>query len=195
VWAWDRRRGTAVVLSQLSRDLLGEWQAERYTLAYESLDYGRVSERPELPGEIARPRCRDADPGVNQSGYVVTFARPLAWRELRDIVSVGSAKWTAFEAVGRAAQDDRTWTCGGPVDETLRLKPCRALGVDLDGISAVVGYLDENAIAQLRTHADVAAVDGLRDSITGLLYDIGGFGVERPGLTVNDRYWELVLTD
>ncbi len=24
---------------------------------------------------------------------------------------------------------------------------------------------------------------------------IGGFGVERPGLTVNDRYWELVLTE
>lgn len=194
-WAWDRRRGTAVVLSQLSRDLLGEWQAERYTLAYESLDYRRVSERPELPNESARPRCRDADPGANQSGYVVTFARPLSWRELRDLVSVGSAKWTAFEAVGRAAQDDRLWTCGGPVDETLRLKPCRALGVEVDGISAVAGYLDEYAVTQLRAHADVAAVDGLRDSITGLLYDIGGFGVERPGLTVNDRYWELVLTD
>ena len=34
-----------------------------------------------------------------------------------------------------------------------------------------------------------------RDSLTGLLFDIGGFGVERPGLTVNDRYWELFLAD
>lgn len=194
-WAWDRRRGTAVVLSQLSRDLLGEWQAERYTLAYESLDYERVSRRPQLPKGASRPRCRDADPGANQSGYVVTFARPQTWGELRDIVSVGSAKWTAFEAVGSVTADDRLWTCGGPVDETLRLKPCRALGVELDGISAAVGYLDEHAVAQLRGHADVAAVDGLRDSLTGLLYDIGAFGVERPGLTVNDRYWELVLTD
>ena len=194
-WAWDRRRGTAVVLSQLSRNLLGEWQAERYTLAYESLPFERVDARPELPEETARARCRDADPGANQTGYVVTFARPLAWWELRDIVSVGSAKWTAFEGIGTIAEDDLVWTCGGPFDEVLRLTPCKTMGVELDGISAVVGYLDENAVKQLRGHADVAAVDGLRDSLTGLLFDIGGFGVERPGLTVNDRYWELVLTD
>ena len=194
-WAWDRRRGTTVVLSQLSRNLLGEWQAERYTTAYESLDYERVGARPELPAETARARCRDADPGTGQTGYVVTFARPLAWWELRDLVSVGSAKWTAFEAIGTVAGDDRTWTCGGPFDDGLRLMPCEALGVEAEGISAVVGYLDELAADQLRGHADVVAVDGLRDSLTGLLFDIGGFGVERPGLTVNDRYWELVLAE
>ncbi len=192
-WAWDRRRGTAVVLSQLSRNLLGEWQAERYTRAYESLDYDRVGAGRKLPKDAARARCRDADPGANQSGYVITFARPLAWWELRDMVSVGSAKWTAFEAIGAVAGDDRTWTCGGPYDETLRLGPCTSLGVELEGITAAVAYLDQHALDQLRAEADVAAVDGLRDSLTGLLFDIGGFGVERPGLTINDRYWELFL--
>jgi hypothetical protein len=195
VWAWDRRRGTAEVLSQLSRNLLGEWQAERYTLAYDSLAYGRVGARPRLPAATARARCRDADPGANQAGYVVTFARPLAWWEVRDLVSVGAAKWTAFEAIGAAAEDDRVWTCGGPFDDTLKLTPCRTLDVEIEGVTAVVGYLDEHALGQLRVHRAVAAVDGLRDSLTGLLYDIGGFGVERPGLTVDDRYWELVLTD
>ena len=194
-WAWDRRRGTAEVLSQLSRNLLGEWQAERYTLAYDSVDYDRVEARPALPKDTARARCRDADPGANQSGYTVTFARPLSWRAFRDIVSVGSAKWTAFEAVGTAAQDDLLWTCGGPVDDVLRLSPCKTMGVAVDGISAAVGYLDDLAAEQMRDHPDVVAVDGLRDSITDLLFDVGGFGVERPGLTVNDRYWQLVLAD
>jgi hypothetical protein len=192
-WAWDRRRGTAEVLSQLSRNLLGEWQAERYTLAYDSVDYDRVGDRPKLPQSTARARCRDADPGENQTGFTVTFARPLSWPAFRDIVSVGSAKWTAFEAVGTTAQDDLLWTCGGPVDDALRTAPCKTLGVQVDGISAAVGYLDDLAAEQLRDHPDVVAVDGLRDSLTDLLYDVGGFGVERPGLTVNDRYWERVL--
>jgi hypothetical protein len=126
---------------------------------------------------------------------VVTFARPLAWWELRDLVSVGSAKWTAFEAIGEVSGDDRTWTCGGPYDTTLKLSPCQTLGVELEGITAVVGYLDRRALDQLRDLADVAAVYNLRDSLTGLLFDIGGFGVERPGLTVNDRYWELFLAE
>ncbi len=194
-WAWDRRKGSAEVLSQLSRDLFGEWQAERYTLAYETLDYERVGTAPELPAATALARCRDADPGANQHGFVVTFARPLGWGELRDLITVGNAKWTAFEAVGSAEDDTLTWTCGGPWDDELRLGPCKTLGVRVDGISAAVGYLDDHAVGQLREHADVAAVDGLRDSLTGLLFDVGGFGVERPGLTINDRYWQLVLTD
>jgi hypothetical protein len=27
--------------------------------------------------------------------------------------------------------------------------------------------------------------------VTGLLFDVGGFGVVRPGLTVNDAWWEV----
>jgi hypothetical protein len=194
-WSWDRRLGGVEVLSQLSRELLGEWQAERYTLAYETLDYPRVEASPALTGPTAPARCRDADPGVNQGGYVVTFARPLPWGDLASLVSVGSAKWTAFEAVGSAAGDRLTWTCGGPYDDVLRLSPCAELGVKVDGVTAAVGYLDEHAAGQLRAHPDVAAIDGLRDTLTGLLYDVGGFGVERPGLTVDDRYWELFLAE
>jgi hypothetical protein len=193
-WAWDRRRGQAEVLAQLSRDLLGEWQAERYTLSYDSVPYPRVGLRPELPAATARPRCRDERPGVNQAGYVVTFSRPLSWAAFRDRVSAGSAKWTAFEAIGSHPQDGRTWTCGGPVDDSLRLAPCREMGVRIDGISAAVGFVDEVALRQLRDDPAVAAVEPLRDALTGLLHDVG-FGVGDPGLTVNDRYWELVLTD
>jgi hypothetical protein len=194
-WAWDRRKGEVVVLSQLSRDILGEWQAERYTRAYEALGYPRVDMAPAVPERSASARCRDADPGANQRGYVITFARPLSWTEMTDLVTAGSAKWTAFEAVGTNPRDDRVWTCGGPFDRQLRTAPCPRLGVDVDGLTAMVGYLDDVAVEQLRTSPDVAAVDRLRDSLTGLLYDVGGFGVERPGLTVNDRYWELVLKD
>lgn len=194
-WAWDRRKGDVVVLSQLSRDILGEWQAERYTRAYEALPYPRVGLAPELPEKTARARCRDADPGASQRGYVITFARPLSWSEMTDLITAGSAKWTAFETVGTSSQDDRTWTCGGPFDRELRTAPCPRLGVDVDGLTAMVGYLDDVAVEQLRASADVVAVDSLRDSLTGLLFDVGGFGVERPGLTINDRYWELVLKD
>jgi hypothetical protein len=183
------------VLSQLSRNILGEWQAERYTLAYQSLAYPRVGGAPELPQGVPSPRCRDAVPGANQSGYVITFARPLSWTEMTDLVTVGSAKWTAFEGIGSSDRDELTWTCGGPVSRELRDRPCRSLGVELDGLTAMVGYLDDFALAQLREHADVAAVDRLRDSLTGLLYDLGVSGIERPGLTVNDRYWELFLSD
>jgi len=194
-WAWDRRKGDVELLSQLSRNAFGEWQSERYTLTYETVDYPRVDPQPELPKTTARARCRDADPGTNQNGFVVTFAKPLSWSQMSGLVSAGSAKWTAFEAIGSHQQDDLTWTCGGPYDDELRLGPCRSLGVNLEGMTAAVGYLDDVAADQLRDHPDVASVDGLRDSITGLLFRIGGFGVERPGLTVNDRYWELFLTD
>ena len=194
-WAWDRRRGQAEVLSQLSRDLFGEWQAERYTLTYDTQPYARVGMAPELPIDSSRARCRDADPGVNQHGFVITFSRPLDWTELTELVSAGSAKWTAFEAIGSTSQDGLTWTCGGPFDDEQRLAPCRAMGVRIDGITATVGYLDDLAVEQLREHPDVAVVEGLRDSLTGLLFNVGGFGVERPGLTVNDRYWEFFLAD
>jgi len=194
-WAWDRRKGNVEVLSQLSRHILGEWQAERYTLAYASLAYPRVGSQPNLPARTAPARCRDADPGTGQSGHTVTFSRPLSWSEAMGLISVGSAKWTAFEAIGTDAhgRDERTWTCGGPVDAELRLRPCSSLGIEVAGITAMVGYHDDLATRQLRASADVAAVDGLQDRLTGLLLDVGGFGVERPGLTVDDRYWELVL--
>ncbi|MEX1296363.1 MAG: hypothetical protein AB1Z67_09355 [Candidatus Limnocylindrales bacterium] len=194
-WAWDRRRGEVEVLSQLSRDAFGEWQAERFTLTYDSVAYPRVDVGPALPAGTPRARCRDADPGTNQDGYVVTFARPLSWSRMAGLISAGSAKWTAFEAVGSHPQDKRTWTCGGPYDDDLRLGPCRTLGVDVEGMTAAVGYLDPIAADQLRSSAAVVAVEGLRDSLTGLLFEIGGLGVERPGLTINDRYWELVLTE
>jgi len=194
-WAWDRRKGEAEVLSQLSRDAFGEWQSERYTLTYETVDYPRVDVGPELPAGTTRARCRDADPGPDQSGFVVTFARPLGWDEMTGLVSAGSAKWTAFEAIGSHPEDRRTWTCGGPFEDQLRFGPCRTLGLEVEGMTAAVGYLDPVAVDQLRDSDDVVAVDSLRDSLTGLLFSIGGLGVERPGLSVNDRYWELVLTE
>ncbi len=194
-WAWDRRAGQAEVLSQLSRSLLGEWQAERYTLTYDTKPYPRVGTRPKLPATVAKARCRDQRPGVNQDGFVVTFSRPLSWSELTNLVSVGSGKWTAFEAVGSQPGDGLTWTCGGPVDDALRLAPCRAMGVRPDGISAAVGFFDDLAITQLRDEAAVSKIEGLQDPLTDLLLGVGGFGVEPPGLTVNDRYWELVLAD
>ena len=114
---------------------------------------------------------------------------------MSDLISAGSAKWTAFEAIGSSADDDRTWTCGGPFDQELRMGPCQRLGVEVEGLTAMAGYVDDAALEQLRASPDVVAVDQLRDSLTGLLFDVGGFGIERPGLTVNDRYWELVLND
>jgi hypothetical protein len=81
------------------------------------------------------------------------------------------------------------------VDAAVRLDQCRAMGVRPRGVTAAVGYFDELAAGQLRDEPGVIAVDALRDSLTGLLFDVGGFGVEPPGLTIDDRYWELVLTD
>lgn len=194
-WAWDRRRGSSEVLAQLSRGLLGEWQAVRYTLGYDTVEYPRVGTRPQIPAASVRARCRDPRPGVNQQGYVVTFARPIRWARTMDLVSAGSGTWIAFEAVGTHPDDELTWTCGGPVQGRLKLRPCRRMGVRVQGMSAAVGFFDELAAGQLRDHPAVAAVEPLRDSLTGLLYDVGGFGIEPPGLTVDDRYWELVLAD
>ncbi len=84
---------------------------------------------------------------------MVTFAGPLSWSDMTGLVSAGSAKWTAFEAVGSHPQDDLTWTCGGPFDDELRTAPCQTLGLDPEGLSAAVGYLDPIAAGQLRAHA------------------------------------------
>lgn len=194
-WAWDRRLGTTEVLSQLSRELLGEWQAERYTLTYDRLDFGRVDRRPAPPARLPAARCNDARAGPDQHGFVVTFAQPLDWAAFLDMPGAGRAKWTAFEAIGSSDLDGSTWTCGGPVVRELGTRPCRDMGIAVDGVVAAVGYLDDEAHARLEDLPDIAAVEGLQDPLTGLLFDVGGFGVERPGLTVNDRYWELVLAE
>jgi len=194
VWAWDRRLGVSEVLSQLSRDLLGEWQAERFTLTYDAKAYPRVGPRPELPADSPPARCRDARAGEGQDGFVVTFSEPLSWTDFRALPTGGSAKWTAFEAIGSSEADSLIWTCGGPVTAELALGPCKAMGMEVEGVTAAVGYLDGPAADELRGDPAVAHVDGLRDSITGLLFEVGGFGVEQPGLTVNDRYWEAVLS-
>ena len=69
------------------------------------------------------------------------------------------------------------------------------MGVAPDGVVAAVGYFDGAALDELRAAPAVARVAELQDAVTGLLFDVGGFGVERPGLTVNDSYWELFLPD
>jgi hypothetical protein len=194
-WAWDRRLGTAEVLSQLSRELLGEWQAERYTLTYDSIDYPRVDRRPSRSAGFPVARCNDARAGADQHGFVVTFAEPVDWDDFVDVPGEGRTKWTAFEAIGSSDVDGSVWTCGGPVLPELGTRPCREMGVDVDGVVAAVGYLDDEARAVLDDMPRIAAVDGLQDPLTDLLLDVGGFGVERPGFTVNDRYWELFLAE
>lgn len=192
-WAWDRRLGEAEVLSQLSRELLGEWQAERYTLAYETVSYPRVEERPPIPADGLPARCGDPRPGPGQSGVVITFSSPLDWSLFGALPGGGSGRWTAFEAIGSSQQDELRWTCGGPVRPELDLRPCRDMGVEPEGVVAAVGYFDSIALEELRGAPSVARVAELQDTVTGLLFDVGGFGVERPGLTVNDAYWELFL--
>lgn len=194
-WAWDRRQGSVEVLSQLSRNLLGEWQAERFTLTYDSLSYPRVGPRPSTTEDLPRARCNDLQARGGREGIVVTFNEPMAWSDFLAAHGSGETRWTAFEAIGSVAGDALSWTCGGPVMRELALGPCAELGVDTDGVTAAVGYLDGEARRGLSENPSVARVDGLRDSITGLLFDVGGFGVERPGLTVNDRYWDLFLAE
>lgn len=194
-WAWDRRTGTVEVLSQLSRKLLGEWQAERYTLTYDRLDYPRVRKRPGTPDGAPPARCNDARAGADQHGFVVTFSEPVDWDTFVDLPGAGSARWTAFEAIGSSDLDGMAWTCGGPVTRELGLRLCDKMGVTTDGVVAAVGYLDDEALDHLGQLPVVAEIEGLQDSLTGLLFDVGGFGVERPGLTVNDRYWDMFLSD
>ncbi len=125
---------------------------------------------------------------------MVTFSEPLSWADFRALLTGGSAKWTAFEAIGSNDADSLIWTCGGPVTTERASRPCKAMGVEVEGVTAAVGYLDGPAVDELRDDPAVAHVDGLRDPITGLLFEVGGFGVEQPGLTVNDRYWEVFLS-
>ena len=180
-WAWDRRRGDAEILSQLSRELLGEWQAERYTLSYGSSDFARVESRqPDLDVRLAA-RCREVLPRPGQSGVTVTFSGPLRWSDFLASPGTGTGRWTAFEAIGHSPERRFPWTCGGPVSADLALRPCRELGVKLDGVVAAIGYFDAPALDTLRAMPQVARVSELQDSLTSLLFDIGGFGVEVPG--------------
>jgi hypothetical protein len=191
LWAWDRRRGAVDTLSQMSRELLGEWQAERYTLAYARTDYPRVKARSSARDPAVRARCREIEPSPGQEGITVTFAEPLPWAEFLALPGAGEARWTAFEAIGSSERDDLPWTCGGPVSSSLALKPCRSMGVRPDGVVAAVGFVDGPTRDALASSALVARVADLRDPLTGLLAEVGGLGVEPPGLTVNDAYWEV----
>lgn len=194
-WAWDRRKGHVGVLSQLSRHLLGEWQALRYTDTYESLEFPRVGTRPALPASAPAARCGDPRPRPGQEGVIATFAEPLAWSDFLALVPAGTGRWTAFEAIGSTETDALPWTCGGPVIASQRLRPCRDLGVAVDGVTAAVGYVDGDTRRAIGEDPSVAHVDGLQDALTGLLFEIGGLGVVLPGLTVDDRYWSLFLSD
>lgn len=194
-WAWDRRKGEAEILSQLSREQLGEWQAERYTLSYGGSGYPRVGVRVLDPDALPAARCRDARPGPGESGVTVTFTQPLPWRAFLALPGAGAGRWTAFEALGKVADDDRPWTCGGPVTADLSWRPCRGFGVRPEGVVAAVGYFDAPALETLRTLPEVARISDLQDALTGLLFDIGGLGVVAPGLTVNDAYWEVAAPE
>ena len=179
--------------------LLGEWQAERYTLTYDTAAYPRVGHTAGAARRCGHGRAAGTQrPGVNQEGFVVTFSRPLRWSELTGLISVGSGKWTAFEAVGSSRRrDDLLWTCGGPV-ERRRAAERRAgrWACAPDGISAAVGLLRRSCAGPAARAPPMSPPSRrLQDTLTGLLFDVGGFGVEPPGLTVNDRYWELVLAD
>ena len=192
-WAWDRRLGSIDVLSQLSRDLLGEWQAERFTRTFAHLEYPRVGLMPELPASSTPAECSARGPlDASHAGVVVTLKAPIAWNDFL-VLPEGAGRWTAFEAIGKSERARGTWTCGGPVYARIGLRPCRSMDVRPEGVVAAVGYFDDDTINALRQHPDVARVDGLRDPITGFFSDIGGFGVQPPDLTVNDAYWELFL--
>lgn len=190
-WAWDRRRGDAVLYSQLSREYLGEWQAERYTRAYDSTSYPRVEARATAPDDAPAARCRDARARSGESGVTVTFSEPLPWSDFMGLPGAGTGRWTAFEALGSVDGDDLPWTCGGPVEIELGMRPCRGFGVRPDGVTAAVGYFDGAGLDALRATPEVARISDLRDPFTGLLFDLGALGVVAPGLTVNDSYWEL----
>src|SRR3972149_5620573 len=97
---------------------------------------------------------------------------------------------------GGAGAGARCWGLyGRKVTAELGLEPCRAMGVRPDGVVAASGYLDEPTIDRLGTDVLVARIDDLRDTVTGILAEVGGFGVEAPDLTIDDAYWELYLRD
>jgi hypothetical protein len=188
--AWDRRAGSLEVLSQLSRQLFGEWQAERYTMTYDRLPYPRVGEKPDLPIDAVRPSCSALPPlDASHEGVVVTFAAPLPWDEA--VALAGQGRWLAFEAAGSTASDDRPWTCGGPVEGRSGLDVCQELGVRVEGVTAVAGYPDADAAAALQQEGRVAVVEGLRDPLESLIGDLGGIDVEPPDLTIDDAWWAI----
>jgi hypothetical protein len=192
-WAWDRRKGSVEVFSQLSQDLLGEWQAMRYTLTYDRLAYPRVDQRPDLPADVRRAECGPRVPrDSSHRDVVVTFARPLAWDELIAFEADGG-RWAAFEAIGWTERDDLTWTCGGPVHDTPGTLECASLGVQAEGVVAGGGAFPEAALERLRRDPAVALVERRQDALTRLLGEVGGLGVEPPDLTLNDAYWRLFL--
>ena len=193
-WAWDLRKGSVEVFSQLSRDLLGEWQAERYTLTYDRLAYPRVRPRPALPDGTPRPECGPHRPIEGAAEVIVTFARPLEWAELIGLAGEG-ARWAAFEAIGSAGRDDLVWTCGGPVEDAAGTQACRDLGMRPTGVVAAGGAFGQAALDRLRASPDVAHVEARRDALTDLLGEVGGFGVEPPDLTLDDAYWRLFLDE
>ena len=188
--AWDRRMGTLEVLSQLSRELFGEWQAERYTLTYDRLPYPRVAERPDLPAEVVRPPCVEVPPTDDaRDGIIVTFATPIGWDEAVSLA--GPGRWLAFEAAATASGDERPWTCGGPVEARPGLAVCEQLGVRPEGVTAVAGYVDGETASALRENERVARVEALRDPVMSLIGDLGGLDVDPPDLTINDAWWEI----
>lgn len=192
-WAWDLRAGQVEILSQLSREILGEWQALRYTLAYERLSYPRSAPRPPLPLDVPTPDCGPAGSAVSSTdGLVVTFTRPLGWEELLGIGgSPGS--WSAFEAIGERDADRLTWTCGGPVQGRSGLEACRAMGVTPDGVVAAGGHFSAETAEQVRRHPLVLRASDWREPLPTWLAELAGIAVEPPDLTLDDDYWSLVL--
>jgi hypothetical protein len=182
--------GSVEVLSQLSRELFGEWQAERYSLTYDRQPYPRVGDRPKLPADASRPPCVEVPPtDAARDGVIVTLAAPMGWDDA--VALAGLGRWLAFEAAATVRGDDRPWTCGGPVEERPGLAVCEQLGVEPQGITALAGYVDPGTGASLRADPRVARVDGLRDPVETLIGDLGGLDTDPPDLTINDAWWEI----
>jgi hypothetical protein len=190
-WGWDRRAARMEVFSQLSRQLLGEWQAMRYTLAYERLEVPRAGLRPDLPDATPRPDCGPAgSASPSTEPLVVTFVRPLEWPELLDVADAAEA-WSAFEAIGSHPDDRLPWTCGGPVRGRSGLEACAAMGVRADGVTAAGGHFEADAARRLRRDPRVARVTDWRDPLTTWLATLAGVPVEPPDLTLDDDWWAL----
>jgi hypothetical protein len=193
--AWDLRAGEMEVLSQLSRELLGEWQAERYTLAYDRVRYGRSDPRPDLPADAPEPDCGPAgDQGEGTTDLVVTFARPIGWDEL---LEMGGERlpWSAYEAIGSHPDDDLLWTCGGPTAGRDRdgLQACRTFSVEAEGVVAAGGHFTDAEAARVRVDERVIRVREWHDSLPTWVAQLAGIEVEPPDLTLDDAYWSLVL--
>jgi hypothetical protein len=191
--AWDLRAGEMEILSQLSRELLGEWQAERYTLAYDRVRYGRSHPRPDLPADVPDPDCGPAgDQRPGTSDLVVTFGRPIAWQEFLELGGEASP-WSAYEAIGSHPDDDLAWTCGGPVVGRSGLEVCRTFGVRPDGVVAGGGHFTPQDADRVRNDPRVVDVRDWHDPLPVWVARFAGIEVEPPDLTLDDAYWRLVL--